>query len=169
MNQTEMLSAPFTSIRYSPVRAGTFGNAVVQEQQGEGGGKAGRHMLPLLLYTRFFFFKHAITQVGNFNTFLPLFPTMTSNTKALVAKHFVRVEGNRNKWKCFFEKVVFVSQRVNSGCSNLLTHIRIQHPKWIEEQAATSPTITRHTFTSTKSLTKTVRLKTRFLGPWSRS
>jgi len=80
---------------------------------------------------------------------------MATSTKTFVGKHFVKAEGEENKWKCSCGKEL--SQKPNTGYSNLMTHVRNQHPKWLEEQAVTQPQITRHTTTSITSTTKTAK------------
>ena len=72
---------------------------------------------------------------------------MSLNTKAMVAKHFVKVEGEDSKWACACGKVLV--QKVNTGYTNLVSHVRTTHPDWLQQQLATQPQITNHTTTRT--------------------
>ena len=61
---------------------------------------------------------------------------MSLNTKAMVAKHFVKVEGEDSKWACACGKVLV--QKVNTGYTNLVSHVRTTHPEWLQQQLATT-------------------------------
>ena len=72
---------------------------------------------------------------------------MSLNPKAIVTKNFIKVEGDEAKWRCTCGKVL--TQKVNTGYSNLVSHVRNNHPDWLQQQLSAQPTIIKHTTTST--------------------
>ena len=75
---------------------------------------------------------------------------MSLNTKAMFAKHFVKVEGEDSKWACakyWFRRSTL--GKVNTGYTNLASRVRTTHPEWLQQQLATQPQITNHTTTRT--------------------